>query len=132
MSGDKKRTSISLDRDVYEFLKSADINQSGLINELVKEYRDSDDRQLAALELRYEHTLAEAEDLQERADRKFDEAEEIKTLLESQREAAEDSLQEAIEGVRQIKPNQRSADNPAVEKWANHADTDPDTLLQYV
>jgi hypothetical protein len=129
---EKKRTSVSLDRDVYEFLKSADINQSGLINELVKEYRDSDDRQLAALELRYEHTLAEAEDLQERADRKFDEAEEIKALLDEQREEAEESLQEAIDGVRQIKPNQRSVDNTAVEKWANHANTDPETLLQYV
>jgi len=132
MSGEKKRTSISLDKDVYEFLKSADINQSGLINELVKEYRDSDDRQLAALELRYEHMLAEAEDLQERADRKFDEAEEIKSLLEEQREDAADALDEAIEGVRKIKPTKRSVDNPAVERWADHADTDPETLLEYV
>lgn len=129
---DKKRTSISIDTDVYQFLKQSEINQSGLINELVKEYRDSDNRQLAALELRYEHMMAEAEDLQERADRKFEEAAEVKQLIEAAEATRSDELTEAVEVVSNIQPRKRSVDNPAVQRWAEKVSMEPSELLEYV
>lgn len=129
---DKKRTSISIDTDVYQFLKQSEINQSGLINELVKEYRDSDNRQLAALELRYEHMIAEAEDLQERADRKFEEAAEVKQLIEAAEATRSDELTEAVEVVSNIQPRKRSVDNPAVQRWAEKVSMEPSELLEYV
>jgi len=129
---DKKRTSISIDTDVYQFLKQSEINQSGLINELVKEYRDSDNRQLAALELRYEHMMAEAEDLQERADRKFEEAAEVKQLIEAAEDTRSDELAQAVKVVSNIQPRKRSVDNEAVQRWAEKVSMKPSELLEYV
>lgn len=129
---DKKRTSISIDRDVFQFLKQSEINQSGLINELVKEYRDSDNRQLAALELRYEHMMAEAEDLQERADRKYEEAAEVKQLIEDAEDTRSQELEKAAEVVGNIQPRKRSPDNEAVKRWAEKVSMKPSELLEYV
>jgi hypothetical protein len=129
---EKKRTSITLDKDVFRFLKQSKLNQSGLINDLVKEYRDGQDQQTAALELRYEHMIDEAEQLEERANEKRRKAEEIKKLLDEAKQTQREELQEAIEGVRNIRKHKRSPDNTAVEKWAEHADMEPEELLQYV
>jgi len=129
---EKKRTSITLDKDVFRFLKQSKLNQSGLINDLVKEYRDGQDQQTAALELRYEHMIDEAEQLEERANEKRRKAEEIKKLLDEAKQTQREELKEAIEGVRNIRKHKRSPDNDAVEKWAKHADMEPEELLQYV
>jgi len=129
---DKKRTSITLDKDVFRYLKQSELNQSGLINELVKEYRDGQDQQTAALELRYEHMIDEAEELEERANEKRRQAKEIKKLLDEAKQTQREELQEAIEGVRNIRKHARSPNNDAVEKWANHADMEPEELLQHV
>ena len=129
---EKKRTSITLDKDVFRFLKQSKLNQSGLINDLVKEYRDGQDQQTAALELRYEHMIDEAEQLEERAKEKRRKAEEIKKLLDEAKQTQREELQEAIEGVRNIRKHKRSPNNAAVEKWADHADMEPEELLQHV
>jgi len=129
---EKKRTSITLDKDVFRYLKQSKLNQSGLINDLVKEYRDGQDQQTAALELRYEHMIDEAEQLEERANEKRRKAEEIKKLLDEAEQTQREELKEAIEGVRNIRKHKRSPDNTAVEKWAKHADMEPEELLQHV
>jgi acetyl-CoA carboxylase alpha subunit len=129
---DKKRTSITLDKDVFQYLKQSKLNQSGLINDLVKEYRDGQDQQTAALELRYEHMIDEAEQLEERANEKRRKAEEIKKLLDEAKQTQREELQEAVEGVRNIRKHKRSPNNKAVEKWADHAGMDAEELLQHV
>jgi len=129
---DKKRTSISIDEDVYRFLKQSDINQSGLINELVKQYRDSDDRQIAALELRYEQTIADAEELQDRAERKFSEAEEIKALLDEARSEQSDELQQALDALEGKPPSVLTPDSKPVVYWSDQLDMDPSELVDYV
>lgn len=129
---DKKRTSITLDKDVFRYLKQSELNQSGLINELVKEYRDGQDQQTAALELRYEHMINEADELEERANEKRRQAEEIKKLIDEAKETQRVELQQAVEGVRNIRKHKRSPDNDAVQKWAKHADMEPEELLQHV
>jgi len=129
---DKKRTSISIDSDVYRFLKQSDINQSGLINELVKQYRDSDDRQVAALELRHEQKLAEAEELEERAERKFNEADEIKALLDDARSERTDELQQAVDALEDKPPSVLNPNSNPVEYWAEQVDMDPSELVEYI
>ena len=127
---DKKRTSISIDADVYRFLKQSDVNQSGLINELVKQYRDSDDRQVAALELRHEQTLADAKELQERAERKFDEADQIKELLDEAQTAQNDTLTQAVEALSNA--GRLTPDKKVVQYWSDETEMEPSELIEYV
>lgn len=126
---EKKRTSISIDRDVYEFLKQPEVNQSGLINDLVKQYRDNNDRQVAALRLRYRHLIDEAEEAEERAEKKYDQAEEIKQLLDEAEEAENDGLARAREALSGIDFDEADSDNPAVENWARKLDMTTQQLL---
>jgi len=124
---EKKRTSITVDPDVYEFLKQPDVNQSGLINELVKQYRDNQDRQVAALELRVEHLEEEAKRDRENAQRKQQQAEEIRELLQDARQTEQTKLQEARNALENtpLKP-----DNPGVENWADKLDMSPTELIE--
>lgn len=129
---DKERTSITVDKDVYEYLSQSEVNQSGLINELVKEYKDNQNRQVAALELRYNHLIDEGEDLQDRAEAKFEKAAEVKELLEDAKDKEPEQLQEAIDALGSISEEQLEPDNPAVQNWAAKLNMDEDTLLDKV
>lgn len=127
---DKKRTSISIDTDVYEFLKQPEVNQSGLINDLVKQYRDNNDRQVAALRLRYEHLVDEAEEAEERAEKKREQAEEIKQLLHDAEESESNGLSKARDALSGLEFEEADPDNPAVENWARKLDMTPQQLLK--
>jgi len=127
---EKKRTSISLDKDVYRFLKQSEINQSGLINELVKEYQNSEDRQVAALELQYERLSDEADEFEERAKKKRQEAAEVKQLLEEARNTDDHKVKEAIEALDGI--SELSPDNPAVTNWSEKTGLTPTELIERV
>jgi len=127
---DKKRTSISIDKDVYRFLKQSDVNQSGLINGLVKQFRDTDNQQIAALELRYEQKIEDAEELQERADEKFKQAEEIKELLEDAQNEQDTKLQQAVDALGN--KGRLTTDMKAVRYWSDETDMKPSELIDYV
>jgi len=122
----KKRTSISIDEDVYQYLQQSDVNGSGLINELVREYKSSDDRQVAALKLQYEQLINDAKELEERAQRKRDNAADVKQLLEDAR-GQEDEL--LIEARAALKFSPDDPDDPAVQKWAEKVGVEPTELL---
>jgi hypothetical protein len=125
----KKRTSITVDPAVYEFLKQPDVNQSGLINELVKEYKDNERRQVAALKLRREHLLQEAEEAAETAEQKREQAAEVEALLDDARAAESEQLQEAREALAGINDRDLTPDNPAVENWADKLEMTPEELV---
>jgi len=127
---DKKRTSITVDPDVYEYLSQSEVNQSGLINELVKEYKDGRDRQVAALELRYRHLNQEREEHQEKAERKANQAQEVKELLEDARQSEMEGLDEAREVLGDIPDDALTEDNAAVQNWAGKLGLDESTLLE--
>lgn len=129
---DKKRTSISLDKDVYRYLKQADINQSGLINELVKQYRENEDQQTAALQIQYQQKMEDGEELQERAERKFKQAEEIKELLEEHQNQRSEELEQAIDVLGDKPPSVLVEDSQPVQYWSNELDMEPSELLNYV
>lgn len=129
---DKKRTSISLDKDVYRYLKQADINQSGLINELVKQYRENEDQQTAALQIQYQQKMEDGEELQERAERKFKQAEEIKELLEEHQNQRSEELEQAIDVLGDKPPSVLVEDSQPVQYWSNELDMEPSELLNYI
>jgi len=129
---DKKRTSISLDKDVYRFLKQADINQSGLINELVKEYRESENQQTAALQIQYEQKMEDGRQLQEQAERKFKQAEEIKELIEEHETQRSEELEQAVEVLSDKPPSVLVEDSQPVQYWSSEVDMEPSELINYI
>lgn len=125
----KKRTSISVDPDVYQFLQQPEINQSQLIQELVREYRENEKRQVAALELRLRQLEEDAENLEQRAQNKRQQAKEVAALLDDAQEAENEQLQEAREALSGINLQRVSPDNPAIENWASKLDMEPTALI---
>jgi len=127
---DKKRTSISVDEDVYQYLQQSEVSQSGLINELVREYKSNEQRQIAALELRHTHLIEEGEDLEERAERKFEQADEVKEVLEKKRTEEHELMADAREALAAIPDEKTTTDNPAVENWADKMELTPSELIE--
>jgi predicted CopG family antitoxin len=127
---DKKRTSITVDEDVYEYLSRGEVNQSGLINELVKEYKRNDKRQIAALRTRYQELIGDAEEAAERAERKYAEAEEVQELIEEAKKGEVDGIEAAREALDGIPEDRVTEDNPAVQNWADKLGIAPSELVQ--
>lgn len=125
----KERTSISVDPDVYQFLQQPEINQSQLIQELVREYRENEERQVAALKLRLRQLKEDAESLEQRAKNKRQQAEEVAALLDDAKEAESEQLQEAREAMSGLNLEEINSDNPAIENWANKLDMEPTSLI---
>jgi len=126
---EKKRTSISIDKDVYEYLRQEQINQSGLINQLVREYQTSNDRQVAALELRYEHLKDDVAQLRERLERKESQLSDVKELLEEARHAESELWQDCFDIFEGIRIEELEPDNPAVENWCGKFNMEPKEFL---
>lgn len=126
---DKKRTSITVDPDVYEFLSQSEVNQSGLINDLVREYKDNEKRQVAALRLRYQHLKREAEEARETAERKEEQAQDVKELLDEAESKETDKIQDVAEKLESV-PKQ--PENPAVQHQAEKLGLTPEELLERI
>jgi post-segregation antitoxin (ccd killing protein) len=127
---DKKRTSITIDEEVYEYLKQSEINQSGLINELVKEYKRNDKRRVAALETRYQELIGDAEEAAARAERKYAEAEEVQELLEEARKGNVNGIEAATDALSEIPDERLTPENPAVQNWADKLGITATQLVQ--
>jgi len=127
---DKKRTSITIDEEVYEYLKQSEINQSGLINELVKEYKRNDKRRVAALETRYQELIGDAEEAAARAERKYAEAEEVQELLEEARKGNVNGIEAATDALSEIPDERLTQENPAVQNWADKLGITATQLVQ--
>jgi len=129
---EKKRTSISLDKDVYRYLKQADINQSGLINELVKQYRESEDQQTAALQLQYEQRIEDAKELEKRSERKYEQADELKELIDERQDQQSEQLEQAVNALADKPPSVLVEDSQPVQYWSDELDMEPSELLDYI
>jgi len=123
---DKKRTSITIDQEVYEFLQQGQINQSGLINELVQRYRESKDRDVAALEQQRERLIEEAEELEERAETKRQHAANLEELIAEAKEHKQTDVDRAREA---LEHTDKEPDNPAIKRWAEKLGMTPEKLI---
>lgn len=126
---DKKRTSVSLDPEVYQFLSQSEINQSGLINDLVKEYKDNEKRQVAALKLRYKHLVQEAEEAEDKAEKKREQAEEVRELLDDAESQETSEIKDVAEKLESVP---KKPENPAVKHQANKHNMTPEELLERI
>lgn len=126
----KERTTISVDSDVYEYLQQSDVNASGLIQELVREYRDNEKRQVAALKLRLKHLEREATEAEERAQRKREEAEEVRELLEEAAVEETEKMRDVREKLSGLDLSRIDAENPAIQNQADRVNMEPKALLQ--
>lgn len=127
----KKRTSISLEEETYQYLQQDSINASQLVNKLIKQHMNCGADQQQVLEFRIQQVESQLEDFQSRAERKQNELEELRKRREEHREQKQNEqeqlladAEEALEGV----PKQ--PDNPAVENWADKLNMQPATLLE--
>lgn len=92
----KENISATVDEDVARFLGQDHVNASGLINKLVKEYKDGDDTDGAVLRLREEQLKSELESLNDQRESKRKELERIRQSRE-EAESGPDISEEADE-----------------------------------
>jgi len=124
---DKKRTSITLDEEVYEFLQQNEINQSGLINELVKKYRTNESRDIAALTEQRDRLLDEADELEGRAQSKRERASNITEMIDEAKNKESAQIRQAKDALCETP---KEVGNPAIEKWANELGISQQELVE--
>jgi predicted nucleic acid-binding Zn-ribbon protein len=126
----KKRTTISVDADVYEYLQQSEVNASGLIQELVREYETQNKRRVAGLELRLKHLENEIEATEAKLERKREEAEEVQELLKDARQTEKTKVEEVYEECRGIDYQSIDATNLAIQNHADNIGMEPEILLK--
>lgn len=123
---DKKRKSVTLDPDNAQYLTEHD-NASALVNDLVENYRKHGDRGVVGLKLQRKQKEAEAQSAQERADRLFNEGEELDRLIKEFEREESAELKEARSALAETP---KDPDNPAIERWAKELGMTPTELLE--
>ena len=122
----KERRAVTLEPEVDEYLAQPHVNASGLVNDLVKRHMNGDDTGAAIREFRIRQLEEEAEEYENRAERKLEEAERLKAAEAAKEEEREDQIESAAESL----PEKiRDPDNPAVETQAAKVGMEPDELL---
>jgi len=122
----KERRAVTLEPDVDEYLAQPHVNASGLVNDLVKRHMNGDDTGSAIREFRIRQLEEEAEEYENRAERKLEEAERLKAAEAAKEEEREDKIEAAAESL----PEKiRDPENPAVETQAAKVGLEPDELL---
>lgn len=112
---DKKRRSVTLDPENYEYLQGLD-NGSAVINRVVTQLRKGGDEQTAAIDLQIRQKKRELENAQDEVTRLETELTELTELR--------DELQNR-DGVELVQAREALADtpkeetNPAVQHWAD-------------
>lgn len=129
MSDDNKiRLTVSLDRDVAQFVRSKD-NMSGFVNRILREEMTGQGIDRKLLTMRREMVEEQIDELESRQHSKRAALAEIEARLERSEKAQENIIDEAA-GTLQI--HQLNEDNPAVVHWAEQAGIDEAQLIQAV
>lgn len=123
----KKRKTVTVDEDVYEYLDQPGVNASGLMNDLLKRHMNGGDVDGVVREFRINQLEEEAGEYDERAERKREQAERLRELAEEKRSKLDSELAEAREALATV-PHEPS--NPAVQNWAKKLGMTPDELLE--
>lgn len=122
----KQNISATVDEDVADYLGQDHVNASGLINELVTRHINGDSEDVLR-EFRRNQLLEEADDLENRAERKREKAEkmaEVEEQREKERQEEIESVAEQLAGV------ERDPENAAVKAQADSLGITPEELLE--
>jgi len=112
---DKKRRSVTLDPENYEYLQQLD-NGSAVINRVVSQLRKGGDEQTAAIDLQIrqkKRELSNAEDEVARIETELTELTQLRDELQNRDSVELVQAREALEGT----PKEET--NPAVQHWAD-------------
>lgn len=129
MSDEKKRTSISLPRETYEWLSDSPMQNSALIAELLDEYRQSRAERVAALEMQLKHARTERDDLEQQYENAQQRVADLEERLSEVREDDVSVINDAREVLDSVPESELTVDNPAVENWAEKVGVSPEELL---
>lgn len=111
----KERLSVTVDPEVAEFLDQSELNNSALVNKLLKEYMKPGENDI--LEFRKQQVKSEYEELAIRARNKLEEYNELEAEHTSENEEV---VREAVETLG-IDPSV-GYDHAAAENWAAKTD----------
>ena len=126
----KKRTSLSLDPEVADYLSQEHVNASGLVNSLVKKHMNGGASEDMIRQFRIKQVQSELESIESQAQQKREELEKLQEIDEERQEEQQQKIKDAEEALSRI-PN-LTVDNPAVETWAEKCDMEPSELLDEV
>jgi len=129
MSDEKKRTSVSLPRETYEWLSDAPVENSALIAELLDEYRQSRTERVAGLEMQLKHAKTERDDLKQQYEHAEERVADLEERLSEARVDETAVIDDERESLDTLPDRQLTADNPAVKNWAEKAGLSPEELL---
>lgn len=122
----KERRTMSLDREVDDYLASDGVNASQLVNRLVKNHVSSGGDERAMLELRREQLESEVADLTSRLETKQAELSRVNERLGNVQDDREDLLAEVRDTLRDTP---RDPANAAIRTQADRLDMTPQELV---
>lgn len=126
----KQRTTISLDEDIAEHITADHINTSGLVNDLLRDYLSGEDGPGIHTEL-IRHQIRqledEAVDLEQRAERKREQADALRERLAALNEQKEVDITDHLEDLGQL-PSDPS--HPEFQRLADRHDMDPQAVAE--
>ena len=124
----KKRRSVSLDADVYEYL-SKHYNGSALVNDLLTEYMSTEDKQKASLDLQIsqkERELSEAQKTVTRLQSDIEELEDLRNTIQSSEHTKFEKAYEVLKG------EDLDETHAPVKFWADRIGITPAELIQRI
>jgi TolA-binding protein len=114
----KKRTTVSLDEDVAEYVGQDHINTSGLVNDLLRRHMEGGDVDTAIRQLRREQVKAEIQSMQSQLEQKQSELARLSELDNQANEITDDELAK----IRQVPRNE---EHPMIQDIADRYDMTP-------
>jgi polyhydroxyalkanoate synthesis regulator phasin len=142
MSGDKQRISASIDADIKDQLDTENnLNKSAVVNELLRQYLVQGDAAEAGLQRRLkekEQTKERKELERQRLENEIESLErEIDDIQNQIQQRRQEGLDEILEMAEKIRNNEfprenLTADNPAVENYAQKAAMTPERFVRKV
>ena len=112
----KERRTVTLEREVDDYLAQDHVNASGLVNDLVKRHMNGDDANGAIREFRMNQLLEEANEYEMRAKRKREEVNRLQEVAKEKEATRDEEVQKVVEKLSGV---ERDPENPAIKRNAD-------------
>ena len=122
----KERRTVTLEREVDDYLAQDHVNASGLVNDLVKRHMNGDDANGAIREFRMNQLLEEANEYEMRAKRKREEVNRLQEVAKEKEATRDEEVQKVVEKLSGV---ERDPENPAIKRNADKLGITPQELL---
>jgi len=122
---DKERKTFSLERENAELCTELD-NASAVVDDLLTQFRQTGDRNTAALDMQIEHKENELNERQKEVTRL---QRELKDLRNLRAEFTKQENAELKKAKQELAETPRDVENPAIKNWAEKLGLTPPELL---